>query len=207
MNALVYLVDRSHVQYAGNLSVNEQLRFVRQGIGHSGENPEYVVKTVEHMREAGIHDSKLEELVHQDDDVSAMLVKGMLKRLPVDFIHVKTFAEAQEQIQEADFDMVMLDLGLPDSYLSQTARDWFNLVKHTPTMIVTAHGEKDHVKAPDQPNVVGIMHKGDITGDGGLFETVVGNVISGNKSESIFARALGELDDMLTEVKGRVAGV
>ena len=63
-------------------------------------------------------------LLVEDDDVSAMLVKGMLKRLPVDFIHVKTFAEAQEQIQEADFDMVMLDLGLPDSYLSQTARDW-----------------------------------------------------------------------------------
>lgn len=64
VTALCYLVDRSHVQYAGNLPVQDQLRFVRQGVGHSGENPEYVVKTVEHMRESGIHDSKLEELVH-----------------------------------------------------------------------------------------------------------------------------------------------
>ncbi len=63
VTALVYLVDRKHVQYAGNLPIEEQLKFVRQGVGHSGENPEYVLKTVEHMREAGIHDSKLEELV------------------------------------------------------------------------------------------------------------------------------------------------
>ncbi len=63
VTALCYLVDRSHVQYAGSLSVADQLKFVLQGVGHSGENPEYVVKTVEHMREAGIHDSKLEELV------------------------------------------------------------------------------------------------------------------------------------------------
>lgn len=62
VTALCYLVDRSHVQYAGSLSVEDQLTFVRQGVGHSGENPEYVVKTVEHMREAGIRDSKLEEL-------------------------------------------------------------------------------------------------------------------------------------------------
>ena len=64
VTALCYLVDRDHVQYAGNLSVEDQLKFVLQGVGHSGENPEYVVKTVEHMREAGIHDGKLEELVH-----------------------------------------------------------------------------------------------------------------------------------------------
>ncbi len=63
--ALCYKVDRTHEQYAGNLPIEEQLNFVRQGVGRSGANPEYVKVTVEHMRESGIRDSKLEELVRR----------------------------------------------------------------------------------------------------------------------------------------------
>ena len=63
VSALCYMVDREHEQYAGSLSIEEQLKFVRQGVGRSGANPEYVKATVDHMREAGIRDAKLEELV------------------------------------------------------------------------------------------------------------------------------------------------
>ena len=65
VTALCYMVDRQHEQYAGNLSIDEQLKFVRQGVGRSGANPEYVKATVAHMREAGIRDAKLEELVRR----------------------------------------------------------------------------------------------------------------------------------------------
>ena len=144
-------------------------------------------------------------LLVEDDNTSAILLKGLLNRLPVDATHVETFAEAKELIQTEDFDMVMLDLGLPDSYLSQTARNWFNLVKHTPTMIVTAHSDNDRLTTPEQPNVVGVMHKGEIGGKGGMFETLVESVLGRDKSESVFARVLGDFDDMLSEVKTRVA--
>jgi glutathione-specific gamma-glutamylcyclotransferase len=59
VNALTYLVDRNHVQYAGVLSLEEQLRMVSGGRGQSGENAEYVLNTVWHLEEAGIHDPLL----------------------------------------------------------------------------------------------------------------------------------------------------
>lgn len=62
--ALVFMVDRSHEQYAGALSVAEQVKWVNGAVGRSGKNPEYVLNTVEHMRESGIHDPRLEELAN-----------------------------------------------------------------------------------------------------------------------------------------------
>lgn len=60
VRALCFLVDRSHPQYAGGLSRVEQLHLVRQGHGRSGANTEYVIETVQHMKELGISDPELE---------------------------------------------------------------------------------------------------------------------------------------------------
>jgi len=65
VRALCFLVDRSHPQYAGGLSLEEQLHLVRQGHGRSGANPEYVLETVKHMRELGIVDPALEWLAER----------------------------------------------------------------------------------------------------------------------------------------------
>lgn len=65
VSAHCYLVDRTHPQYAGNLSLEEQLRLVKQGRGSSGANPEYVIETVRHMRELGIRDPALEWLAER----------------------------------------------------------------------------------------------------------------------------------------------
>jgi cation transport protein ChaC len=61
--ALAYVVDESHVQYAGKLAVAEQLRLVRAGVGESGPNPEYVLATARHLKQLGIRDRNLDELV------------------------------------------------------------------------------------------------------------------------------------------------
>ena len=42
VRALCYIVDRSHVQYAGRLTLAESLHHVRQGHGKSGPNRDYV---------------------------------------------------------------------------------------------------------------------------------------------------------------------
>jgi cation transport protein ChaC len=60
--ALIYIVDRTHKQYAGRLSPEAQVEFVRQGIGISGVNPEYVHSSVEHLKEMGVRDRPLERL-------------------------------------------------------------------------------------------------------------------------------------------------
>jgi len=60
--ALAYVIDRKHFQYAGRLSVDDMERFVNQGIGQSGPNPEYVLNTHAHLQELGVHDSQLAAL-------------------------------------------------------------------------------------------------------------------------------------------------
>ena len=60
--ALAYVVDRGHVQYAGRLSLHEQLRYVRQGHGRSGNNRDYVLETVRSIEAQGLRDSQLHRL-------------------------------------------------------------------------------------------------------------------------------------------------
>ena len=63
IEALIYLVDRSHRQYAGKLPPAELERLVRQGKGASGPCIDYVRNTLAHLRGAGVHDPHLEDLM------------------------------------------------------------------------------------------------------------------------------------------------
>ncbi|MCZ8314209.1 gamma-glutamylcyclotransferase [Phreatobacter sp.] len=65
VRALTYLVDRGHPQYAGRLDRERQLHMVRQGHGHSGANPDYVVNTVKAIEELGFRDADLHWLAAQ----------------------------------------------------------------------------------------------------------------------------------------------
>ncbi|UFS75835.1 gamma-glutamylcyclotransferase [Tardiphaga sp. 37S4] len=62
VSALAYVVDRGHVQYAGRLSLSEQLHFVRQGHGRSGLNRDYVLSTVKAIETEGFRDAQLHQL-------------------------------------------------------------------------------------------------------------------------------------------------
>src|SRR3954469_3733390 len=69
VSALAYVVDRGHVQYAGRLSLAEQLRNVQQGHGRSGANREYVISTVKAIEAEGFRDTQLHQLslmLHDD---------------------------------------------------------------------------------------------------------------------------------------------
>jgi cation transport protein ChaC len=62
VSALAYVVDRGHVQYAGRLALAEQLRYVRQGHGRSGNNRDYVLSTVKSIEAQGFRDPQLHHL-------------------------------------------------------------------------------------------------------------------------------------------------
>jgi cation transport regulator ChaC len=62
VSALVYVVDRGHVQYAGRLSLADQLRHVLQGHGQSGINRDYVLATVKAIEAEGFRDQPLHRL-------------------------------------------------------------------------------------------------------------------------------------------------
>ena len=63
VEAVTYVVDRAHQQYAGVLKLPELIALVQQGEGVSGHCRDYVVNTVTHLREMKIHDARLEKLV------------------------------------------------------------------------------------------------------------------------------------------------
>ncbi len=63
VEALTYTVDRRHAQYAGRLPDADLVRFVSQGQGISGANPDYVRSTHEHLLAMGVTDPTLARLV------------------------------------------------------------------------------------------------------------------------------------------------
>ena len=60
--ALTYVADRLHEQYAGRLDREAMLAYVRAGTGQSGDNPEYVLETHDHLQAMGVRDRDLEWL-------------------------------------------------------------------------------------------------------------------------------------------------
>jgi cation transport protein ChaC len=65
VQALCYMVDRSHPQYAGRLTLEQQLHHVRQGHGQSGPNRDYVVATVASLEGMGYRESDLHLLAER----------------------------------------------------------------------------------------------------------------------------------------------
>jgi glutathione-specific gamma-glutamylcyclotransferase len=59
IEALCYMVDRAHPQYAGRLSLERQAELVRGAAGLAGANTDYVFNTVRHLEEAGVYDAEL----------------------------------------------------------------------------------------------------------------------------------------------------
>lgn len=62
VEAIAYVVDRGHGQYAGRLEVEQAAGLVRGARGRSGRNEDYVVNTVAHLAALGIRDQWLETL-------------------------------------------------------------------------------------------------------------------------------------------------
>jgi len=57
------------VQYAGRLSLADQIRHVQQGHGRSGNNRDYVLSTVKSIEAQGFRDGQLHQLaamLHDD---------------------------------------------------------------------------------------------------------------------------------------------
>jgi cation transport protein ChaC len=63
--ALCYMVDRGHPQYAGRLSLEQQLHHVRQGHGQSGANRDYVLATIGALEHLGYRETTLHLLAHR----------------------------------------------------------------------------------------------------------------------------------------------
>jgi len=65
VQALCYIADRGHPQYAGRLTLERQLHLVRQGHGKGGPNRDYVIETVKALEALGYRESALHLLAER----------------------------------------------------------------------------------------------------------------------------------------------
>jgi cation transport protein ChaC len=63
VEALVFLSDVRHAQWAGALSLERQAELIAGARGLSGPNVEYLRDLLRHLREEGVHDSAMEHLL------------------------------------------------------------------------------------------------------------------------------------------------
>lgn len=59
VDAICYIVDRTHPQYAGGMALEEQAAIIRKAHGPTGSNRDYLLNTACHLRELGIDDPEL----------------------------------------------------------------------------------------------------------------------------------------------------
>ena len=71
VKAVTYVVDRSHRQYAGALDALDAARVVDKAEGRSGPNDAYVFNTLAHLKEMGIRDHWLEQVVGEVERLRA----------------------------------------------------------------------------------------------------------------------------------------
>jgi cation transport protein ChaC len=65
VSAVCYVVDRGHVQYAGRLTVDQCVHYVRQGHGRSGANRDYVLETVRALEALGYRETELHQIAER----------------------------------------------------------------------------------------------------------------------------------------------
>lgn len=61
--ALTFLSDRSHPQWAGTLSPDDQARLIAGATGLSGRNVDYLRDLVRHLKDEGVHDRGMAALL------------------------------------------------------------------------------------------------------------------------------------------------
>jgi cation transport protein ChaC len=64
VDCLVFLSDVRHAQWAGALSLERQAELIAGARGLSGPNVEYLRDLVGHLREEGVRDAGMEQLLH-----------------------------------------------------------------------------------------------------------------------------------------------
>jgi cation transport protein ChaC len=65
VEALVFLSDVAHPQWAGRLTLQRQAELIAGAAGLSGPNPDYLRDLIAHLREMGVRDQGMEHLLSE----------------------------------------------------------------------------------------------------------------------------------------------
>ncbi len=65
VQCVTYIIDPDHVQYCGQLPLEEQAQIISTAVGGRGPNTEYLFNTAEHLSELGLDDPDLNWLAER----------------------------------------------------------------------------------------------------------------------------------------------
>lgn len=108
-------------------------------------------------------------LLVEDEDGDAHLVKMKLKQVQYDRFEVvwaQSLAEARQCLARSSFDVMLLDLSLPDSEGLETVHSARNMAKIMPIVVLSGRGDTDFALSALEAGAVDYMVKGDFGYDG-----------------------------------------
>ncbi len=147
-------------------------------------------------------------LLIEDDQADAFLVKEMLLEAAAGrndadgnavIHHVTRLDEGIRQVAEGGFDIILSDLGLPDSQGMATVKKLAAAAQHLPIVVLT--GLVDHEVGLEAVNVGAqdYLVKGQVTGE--MLIRSIRYAIERKRIENEKAKVIVELQEALTKVK------
>lgn len=103
----------------------------------------------------------LHVLIVEDSPTVAMMTAAFLRSLNVTTTTASTLMEAEDKIHRHHYDLVVLDLNLPDSPADETVARWQEVAGDTPFVVLTGSADKNTRQAALARGVVAVIEKGD----------------------------------------------
>jgi len=113
-----------------------------------------------------MENSPIEILVIEDDVDQARLIRGLLSesRKPEFSVQlVRNLTVGLSLLRSRDFDVILIDLGLPDSQGLETALTVRNQARHVPIVVLTAFDDEETALKALQSDIQDYLIKGEIT--------------------------------------------
>ena len=107
-------------------------------------------------------------LLVEDNDSDALLVESMLVgrrfEFPVAVTHVVRLAGGLEKLQKETFDVIVTDLGLPDSHGLKAVEDLRRTAPNLPLIVLTTDGDEETALAAIKSGAEDYVPKGQLSG-------------------------------------------
>ncbi len=144
----------------------------------------------------------IKALLIEDNDGDAFLVRNMLadeKAVKIDLIHVSSLTAGIGRIREGSIDLVLLDLGLPESHGLDTLKLLLPETGNLPVIVLTGLYDQDIGAQAVYNGAQDYLIKGDVSS--GLLVRSILYAIERKKMENEKEKLLQELREALAKVK------
>lgn len=184
----------------GNLTVESQVgqgsRFTLSLALQEGD----ITKVKSHTETVLLNNLDKHVLLIEDNKVNRMVARGYLEKLGCTIVEVETGIDGVNAAKEQAFDLILMDIGLPDITGNEAARRIRAEVKNVPPIVaLTAHHVPDTRSKRAELNVDRILHKP--LSPRRLCEVIGASaVVSDDAFSSTVATLISDIEDIGTEV-------